>query len=182
MKAREKHQLELLAQDYEVMLRITPIDDEQCRNVRQEKAIIDRIANEVDWGLLSDEAKQEKRKMSVVLLEKVASEDGYENGFIYENSVIRLYELIHNFLSANYVSSNILSRLKAMAWVEKFFINEKKDFSSMRHMDYFVWNNLIEQAKIEDGNMYYNLKVNVLNDCFVEMYCNWPKRPYKEVL
>ncbi|MBO0357024.1 hypothetical protein J0X19_03625 [Hymenobacter sp. BT186] len=170
-------QLELLTAQYEKLLALSAAHG-AAESVNQEKFLLKRVLDELTWDSLEDTVKQEKRKAAVVLLDKWSYEEGSAGNIAYEKSVVELYERIEALLSELTEDTTFSIRLKALLLIEKSFINEQKEFSKMRHMDYYIWSELFadNQAKI-----YYPLELAELNATFREMYRNWPKRPYKDI-
>ncbi len=145
---------------------------------KQEQAIITRILEEVGWHQLSDAAKQEKRKSTLVLLDKWGYEEGTSTDLSYENSVVALYDCLERMLGALVEDTPVTIRLKGALLVEKFFINEQQEFSKMRHFDLHTWNAIIDHSQQAAGGP----SVAVLDTLFKQMYVKWPKRPYKDAL
>lgn len=136
------------------------------------------MLDELTWDSLEDAAKQEKRKTAVVLLDKWSYEEGSTGNITYEKSVVELYERIEALLSKLTDNTAFAIRLKALLLIEKSFINEQKEFSKMRHMDYYIWSGLFDGNQAE---VYYPPELAELNATFREMYRSWPKRPYKDI-
>ena len=145
---------------------------------KQEQAIITRILEEAAWQQLSDAAKQEKRKSTLVLLDKWSYEEGTGIDVSYAISVVALYDCIEEVLGALVEDTPATIRLKGALLVEKFFINEQQEFSKMRHFDIHSWNAIIGDSQQADGGP----TMAVLDGLFQQMYFKWPKRPYKDAL
>lgn len=146
--------------------------------IKQEQAIITRILEEAAWQQLSDTAKQEKRKATLVLLDKWSYEEGTGSDVSYEISVVALYDCLEEVLGALVEDTPATIRLKGALLVEKFFINEQPEFSKMRHFDLHVWNAIIGDSQQVNESP----TVATLDGLFQQMYFKWPKRPYKDAL
>ena len=147
----------------------------------QELSIIKRVYEELEWIDLSDEMKQNKRREALIILDKWSYEEGANNSLIYERSIVGIYDIIIDILGKELPNNLFINRIKSIILIEKIFINEKKNMSILRHMDYYVWVKLFKSAAFNIPDLYNNLRLHVLNEYFIKMYKNWPKSPYKDL-
>jgi len=147
---------------------------------RGEKSILNKISKEIEWKNLPDNQKQEKRIETISKVKSLGNYEDVEVNFLYEESVISLYSLIEEFLLKT-VSEGDFFRIKFILEVEKMFINENMDILNLRHMDYYVLNDLFKEMKTNSSDEYEGYHLDTILEKYNEMYGLWDKRPYKEI-
>lgn len=177
MVKNNKLQLEALSAQYEKLLPLA--DKEGTNSIKQELFLIKRVIDDLLWSSLEDDVKQQKRKAMLSIMDKWSYEEGSGLNASYEKSVVELYDCIEEVLNRLTGESIFFERLKAVLLIEKIFINEQKEFNKMRHMDFYVWTDLLSENKQNDK--YSTLNLEKLDTLFKQMYLSWPKRPYKEI-
>lgn len=145
--------------------------------INRELSVLNRLNSEFKWQLLSDAEKQQRRKNLYNSLHNADAES-------YEGLVIQLYDMIVTALARledldSEVSNIYLTRVKAMLFVEKEFINESMDADKLRHNDYYILMNVLD-AKGQKA--WEELKLHDIKQTFDKMYRAWSKRPYKEIV
>lgn len=147
---------------------------------RGEKSILNRMLKEIEWKNLSENEKQEKR---IEANKKAKFLENYEDvklNLLYEESVISLYNLIEGFL-LKVTPEDKIFRVKFILEIEKMFVNENEDILSLRHMDYYVLNDLFKEVSIDFSKEYEKFDLELILKKFNEMYSLWNKRPYKDI-
>ena len=179
---QKREVLAKIAADYATIVNDSATSTENKIQIDQELSIVKRLYEEEAWHYLSEEKKQKSRIASLALLDKWSSEEGdTSDSFLYEKSLIKLYDSISISLNNDWPDAPIFTRLKSILLIEKFFIDEKKELNALRHMDYYLWSNLFQQTKKSHTDMYKQLKLEDTNNYFMSMYINWEKRPYKQI-
>ncbi|UYZ64410.1 hypothetical protein [Hymenobacter weizhouensis] len=181
MSQQEELSLASILNEYDNMLNNTSKSVGIELQIKQESSLVKRVYEEIQWRGLPDESKQEKRRAALSILEKWSFEDGKQDSLVYERSIVSLYDSIEKVLSQQLPTATLFLRIKAILLIERIFINEKRDLNSIRHMDYYIWENVFKEAQCEHNNIFEEIGLDAVNKHFTAMYRAWPKRPYKDL-
>lgn len=143
-----------------------------------ELAYLKRIKKELEWGLLTDEQKQNERrdKLNGLLL-KLYKND--RNQFIdYEESVVELYDEITKIIEVLINKSNKpfpLERLLTILLIEKQLINKYNKIFKITHIDRRIIDNIFKL--LADYDIYEEFKP--LELAFQKMFGLLPNETYR---
>lgn len=133
-------------------------------NISEESAFLALIKQDLEWEYLSAPEKQQKRKMLFKYMNKMeTSIETLKEIFKLEICIIEFYDILQNALDTlELMNKNDVSvtRLKAMLFIERIFLNEYLDVKKIRHHNFSLLNGLLNE-------LLNNEKLSILNIKFL---------------
>jgi len=148
----------------------------------EERSILRSILSEEEWGLLSDDEKQSRRKASISLGKKwdsdpLLGQKPSEADYTYQESVVILYDLIREALiKIDAIEGELdidLLRVKSFFLIEKDFIDEKATIHMNRHLPQELFSNMA--TILSDKHPF--LELDKFYVIYAKMHEKWPNKP-----
>lgn len=122
------------------------ISSENGMSVFDERGLLSRVREIIEWKTLSDDEKHKKRYFVFSVIKKTGNAEAFQ----FETNIITLYELVELVLSK--ISSieeknELKTRLTAMLEVFKFHVNEHRDTRRMQVASFDLLLNIVASCK-----------------------------------